>query len=411
MHTTRLAVIAAAIGLALTTGCSIGSDTSTARAPAATMPAASAPPDATSLASEPVVTGEVVKPTAGTTRTTAGAAPIGRANSEPVLTWTGLAGVRLGSKAPDFASALRHRLGPLDATNQQLLTEYRCAYRELRGMRGGQLDPSGQTPTVQQNPDRAATGGPPKETIMNRSPARLTLGFLALSALGLGLTACSTPADSKAPPIAGQFTAGAATTAPAEPTINTSPAPATAPTPAVSGSAPRVGPARSPCPTERDWTADAKSGGDGMSLSALYLTRVGQHACYDRVVFDINGPRHAELPEAVGFTARYVPVVTADPSGEPVPVAGHAVLEVTIKAPIYGTDDQGHQPWRPAPKVGQSLIAPVTITDLGSVTAVAFADSFEGQTTLAVGVRDRRPFRVWVSSDQGYQHVILDIAR
>ena len=32
-----------------------------------------------------------------------------------------------------------------------------------------------------------------------------------------------------------------------------------------------------------------------MSLSALYLTRVGQLACYDRVVFDINGPRHAEL--------------------------------------------------------------------------------------------------------------------
>jgi hypothetical protein len=65
-----------------------------------------------------------------------------------------------------------------------------------------------------------------------------------------------------------------------------------------------------------------------MSLSALYLTRVGQLACYDRVVFDINGPRHAELPETVGFTARY------------------------LRAPIYGTDDQGHQSWRPAPKIG-----------------------------------------------------------
>jgi hypothetical protein len=42
---------------------------------------------------------------------------------------------------------------------------------------------------------------------------------------------------------------------------------------------------------------------------------------------------------------------------------------------------------------------------------VAFAGSFEGQTTLAVGVRDTRPFRIWVSSDQGYQHVILDILR
>jgi hypothetical protein len=53
-----------------------------------------------------------------------------------VLTWTGLAGVRLGSNAPAFATALRHRLGPLDATDQQILTEQRCAYRELSGMPG-----------------------------------------------------------------------------------------------------------------------------------------------------------------------------------------------------------------------------------------------------------------------------------
>ena len=139
MHTTRLAaVVAAAIGLALTAGCSTAPDTSTARTPAATTPAESVPPDATSLASEPVATGGVVEPTGGTTRTTTGtgAAPTGRADSVPVLTWTGLAGVRLGADAPAFAAALHHRLDPLDATNQQTLTEHRCAYRDLRGMRG-----------------------------------------------------------------------------------------------------------------------------------------------------------------------------------------------------------------------------------------------------------------------------------
>lgn len=250
---------------------------------------------------------------------------------------------------------------------------------------------------------------------MNRSPARpvrLASGCLALATLGLWLTACSNQPDSKTPRIAGQVAATAATTVPAAPTPATSPAPAaTGPTTAVNGSAARVGPAGSQCPAERNWTADAKSGGNAMTLSALYLTRVGRHSCYDRVVFDINSPRHAELPETVGFTARYVLVVTADPSGEPVPVAGHAVLEVTIKAPIYGTDDQGHQPWRTAPRVGQSLITPSRISDSGSLAAVAFAGSFEGQTTLAIGVRDRRPFRIWVSTDQGYQHVILDILR
>jgi hypothetical protein len=147
-----------------------------------------------------------------------------------------------------------------------------------------------------------------------------------------------------------------------------------------------------------------------MSQAALYLTRVGQHACYDRVVFDINGPQHNYGREAVGFVARYVPVVTADGSGEPVPVAGHAVLEVTIRAPIDGTDNQGHQPWRQAPRVGQSLVAPARIAGWSSLTAVTFAGSFEGQTTVAVGVRETRPFRVWVSSEQGYQHMVLDIA-
>ena len=137
MHTTRLAaVVATAIGLALTAGCSNAPDTGTAQVPAATRPAQSVPPDATSLASEPVATGEGVKPTGGTTRTMAGAAPTGRADSVPVLTWTGLAGVPLGADTPAFAAALRHRLDPLDATNQQTLIEYRCAYRDLRGMRG-----------------------------------------------------------------------------------------------------------------------------------------------------------------------------------------------------------------------------------------------------------------------------------
>ena len=226
---------------------------------------------------------------------------------------------------------------------------------------------------------------------MNRSPTRLTLTCLAVTSLGLGLAACSTPTAHTPPRAAGQSDAHAPTTA-------------------VGAATPRVGPARSPCTAEQDWGTNAKSGSATMTQAALYLTRVGQHACYDRVVFDINGPQHNELPEAVGFVARYVPVVTADGSGEPLPVAGHAVLEVTIRAPIYGTDNQGHQPWRQAPRVGQSLVSPAKIAGWSSLTAVTFAGSFEGQTTLAVGVRETRPFRAWVISEQGYRHVVLDIA-
>jgi hypothetical protein len=142
-----------------------------------------------------------------------------------------------------------------------------------------------------------------------------------------------------------------------------------------------------------------------MSPSALYLTRAGQHPCYDRVVFDLNGP------QPVGYAARYVPVVAADPSGRPVPVAGGAVLQVTVRAPIFGTDDQGHQPWRRAPAVGEALVAPSQISGWTSLRAVSFAGSFEGQSTIAVGVRQQLPFRVLVTSGSlGYQHVVVDIA-
>lgn len=230
---------------------------------------------------------------------------------------------------------------------------------------------------------------------MNGSRARLTLTFLALAGLGVGVTACTRAADTPPP------TAGLPTTSPPAAASAASPA---AHTTTVSAPTASVGPALSPCTPELGWGTNTKSGSAAMSPSPLYLTRVGRHACYDRVVFDINGS------EAVGFVARYVPVVTADGSGEPVPVTGRAVLEVVVRAPIHGADNQGHQPWRGAPTVGEDLVGPAEISGWSSLRAVTFAGSFEGQTTLAVGVRERRPFRVWVSSEPGYRHVVLDIA-
>ena len=156
------------------------------------------------------------------------------------------------------------------------------------------------------------------------------------------------------------------------------------------------------CSAQKHWTTGADEGGLAMSPSAFYLTRAGRHECFDRVVFDINGP------EPVGFSARYVPVVRADGSGFAVPVAGRAALEVIVRAPIV--DDGGHQPGRPALSVGDALVSPRTLTGWKSLAAVSYAGSFEGQTTIAVGVHHKRPFRVWTLSRPGYQHVVLDIA-
>jgi hypothetical protein len=263
-------------------------------------------------------------------------------------------------------------------------------------------------------------------TIMNRSRTRLALTFLAPAVLGLGVTSCTQGAGTS-PQTAGLGTtitpappasSAARSTAPGETTARTAPETIAPKTTAPKTTAPRVtagyaglgtssvrrGPSSAACLPEKKWGIGPKGGGTAMSTSALYLTRAGRHDCYDRVVFDINGS------QAVSFVARYVPVVLADGSGQRVPVPGRAALEVIVRAPILGADSQGHQPWRTVPRVAQDLVAPSAVSGWSSLRAVRFAGSFEGQTTVAVGVRERRPFRVWVRSEQGYKHVVLDIA-
>src|SRR5664279_139829 len=174
--------------------------------------------------------------------------------------------------------------------------------------------------------------------IMNRSGARLTQTFLAVTVLSLGVTAC-TQATSPPSKVGVPTTTTSPTAAPpaASPAALSTPKTVSAPTNA-GASTPGSGISSTACPAEHTWGTGPEIGSAAMSQAPLYLTRVGQHACYDRVVFDINGP------QAVGFAARYVPVVLADASGKPVRVAGRAALQVVVRAPIFGTDSQGHQP-------------------------------------------------------------------
>jgi len=123
------------------------------------------------------------------------------------------------------------------------------------------------------------------------------------------------------------------------------------------------------CAVTSGWRTDAR-GSDTMSRDALYLVRAGRHGCFDRVVFDVNGPAEA------GFAVRYVTVVTTDPKGAPLPVPG------------------GTTPGWP------------------SLRAVRFAGSFEGRSTFAVGVRAKLPFRVFTQAgpQDAIRRVVVDIA-
>ena len=207
--------------------------------------------------------------------------------------------------------------------------------------------------------------------------------------------ACATGTESSG-------SSAATTTRTTEPTARGAPSP----TPAPSGT-PAGQPADSlaGCRETRQWDTNDETAAP-YSTDALYLVRVGQHDCYDRVVLDINGPAD------VGYTVQYVPVVTADGSGEPVPVAGGAALAAVAHAPPQGLDDSGHQPGRTFAANGDLLYSPSQFTGWRSLRAVRYAGYFEGQSTVAIGVREKLPFRVSTQLDgtDDIRRVVIDIA-
>ncbi|GAA4349898.1 AMIN-like domain-containing (lipo)protein [Angustibacter luteus] len=144
------------------------------------------------------------------------------------------------------------------------------------------------------------------------------------------------------------------------------------------------------------WGSLAKSHPAG---SHKYVTgvRAGRHACYDRVVVDLAG-------RAPGYNVRYVSAVTMDGSGKPVPLRGGARLQVTVVAPSY--DTAGHPTYRPA---NQREL--VDAAGYRTLRQVAWAGTFEGYTTLGVGVRARLPFRVFTLAGPGSgSRLVIDVA-
>ena len=145
------------------------------------------------------------------------------------------------------------------------------------------------------------------------------------------------------------------------------------------------------------WGSLAKSV-PGNSPDALVDVRAGQHACYDRVVLDVAGP-------ALGYSVQYVAQVRDQGRGEVVPVRGGARLEVVAFVPDYDitTGIPAYAPADPANLV--------SVTGFRTLRQVAFAGSFEGYTSIGVGVRARLPFRAFVLNGPGSRsRIVIDIA-
>ena len=118
------------------------------------------------------------------------------------------------------------------------------------------------------------------------------------------------------------------------------------------------------------------------SQAHITAVRAGPNVCYDRLVFDVNGPNP-------GWSVQYVDNVFAEGSGAVLPVTGGAKLEVVIRS----LSDTTRMP---------------SVNGFRTFRSVVYGGSFEGQTTVGLGVRARLPFRVFTLTNPS--RVVIDVA-
>ncbi|MET0728311.1 MAG: hypothetical protein ABWZ76_08450 [Acidimicrobiales bacterium] len=128
------------------------------------------------------------------------------------------------------------------------------------------------------------------------------------------------------------------------------------------------------------------------STGEVVNVRAGRHACFDRLVLDVEG-------HLGGYFVQYVDVVRHDGSGDPVPLRGGARLQVTATAPAAPTD-----------AIFLSTGELVDVSRYRTFRQVAWAGTFEGNTTIGLGVRARLPFRVFILRGPGdTSRLVVDV--
>jgi hypothetical protein len=140
---------------------------------------------------------------------------------------------------------------------------------------------------------------------------------------------------------------------------------------------------------------EKSSGGYEGAPTSIVNVRGGRHVCFDRLVIDYASGR-------AGYHVRYVPAVLTQAKGDALRLRGGAFLEIVVEA---GTNniDTGASTYNPANP--NSL---VNVTGWRTFRQVAFGGSFEGYTTIGLGVRARLPFRVFTLDNPG--RLVIDVA-
>lgn len=133
------------------------------------------------------------------------------------------------------------------------------------------------------------------------------------------------------------------------------------------------------------------------AVSPLVNVRAGRHDCYDRLVLDTRAA-------ADWYRVEYVPEVYQDGSGALVPLRGGAKLRIIAYAPAH--DDNYVPTYQPADP--REL---VNVSGFTTFRQIAWAGTYEGQSTIGLGVRARLPFRVFTLSGPGTgSRLVIDVA-
>lgn len=140
-------------------------------------------------------------------------------------------------------------------------------------------------------------------------------------------------------------------------------------------------------------TPESSSGPGAGPLEDL---RTGRHACFDRLVIDLDG-------DVVGYSVRY-DRVEALGTGDIIPLAGGADLEILVEAPAYDVD--GLATYQPADPEHA-----LDVSGHRTFRQVVWGSSFEGQSLIGLGVRGRLPMRAFVLDGPGDgSRLVVDVA-
>jgi len=115
--------------------------------------------------------------------------------------------------------------------------------------------------------------------------------------------------------------------------------------------------------------------------STLTGLRTGRHDCYDRLVLDLTA-------SSIGYRVRYVSAVRDQGQGAVVPLRGGAFLQIDVNA------------------MATQRPALPNVAGYTTFRQVGWGGSFEGYSTVGLGVRARLPFRVFRNGTD----LVLDVA-